>query len=252
MPGGNQLKMESPYIEAMGGGHTCNLYPTDHCFAGDSKVILTAANSPHIIANSSQFHGEKYASWAQVHEDLATMNWIALAEAKLTQEEANYVAQYGLAPWQSAIIVNVGMHYWDTPAHAPLITDLYPKAAASWVTGPINPVLSVSLLNAKGPWCDGLLLEMNSTMGNHMSMSFFKRYERKPGEGYTIQSNVIDQVQMWKYSPPVSNTDGSEIAGWSYLYVQCAFYNACSPGSTNSQQMRRLNQQLQPYGASPK
>jgi hypothetical protein len=152
LPGCAQLSMQTPYL--------AELETTPHNTQADTAdtlptvPLVTAANLGFTpAATQAQFAAEPDATWQQVHLWLATWNWIALGEAKLTSDEASYVAKYGLEPWEVAEIGAVGA-YFPPLSDSLLLSDLW-GGSPPGNDGTFTPVSSVFLQDPDNPWIQG-------------------------------------------------------------------------------------------------
>jgi hypothetical protein len=149
LPGYEQLQLQTPYLPAL------MTTPNQSQPEANSKTtvpIITDADLGFTPAgNQAAFDAEASATWEQVHLWLATWNWLALGEAKLTSDQASYVANYGLEPWGVAEIGAVVGGYFPSITDSHLQSDLwdgYPPANGTAFT----PVSSVFLQDPQKPW----------------------------------------------------------------------------------------------------
>ena len=159
LPGYAQLSMQTPYL--------ADLETTPHNTQADTAdtlptvPLVTAANLGFTpAATQAAFDAQAPATWEQVHLWLATWNWLALGEAKLTSQEASYVANYGLEPWEVAEIGAVGGSYMGILNDSPLLIDLAKgQEGLNYVYGTFNgqfaPVSSLFLQDPQNPWIQG-------------------------------------------------------------------------------------------------
>jgi len=106
LPGSGELELQTPYIAAMAAAPGTKYwgppqYPpkgADYRWASPHPPTLMAADAlgGSFVPASTQadFETEPDATWPQIHLWLATQNWLALGEAKLTKAEAQYVVSY--------------------------------------------------------------------------------------------------------------------------------------------------------------
>ena len=167
LPGYAQLAMQTPELPRLIAGYlyyaqqgppgamppggfsdtTCP-YPTA-TMATNADVPFTPATTDAGLAQ------EPYATWQQIHEWIATANWIALGEAKYTDQQAQYIAAYGLQPWQVEMVaLAAGGYPWGTENHMeadfPLINYLWPAESSSdQPTG--TPLTNITLYFADHP-----------------------------------------------------------------------------------------------------
>jgi hypothetical protein len=149
LPGYEQLQLQTPYLPA--------LETTPHNWqhikdTAPTVPIVTDADLGFTPASTqAQFDAEAAASWEQVHLWLATWNWLALGEAKLTGDQASYVANYGLEPWAVAEIGAVADGYFPSITDSLLESDLWDGYPPSNGTA-FTPVSSVFLQEPDNPW----------------------------------------------------------------------------------------------------
>ncbi|MDA8336491.1 MAG: S-layer homology domain-containing protein [Peptococcaceae bacterium] len=149
LPGYEQLQLQTPYLPAL------MTTPNQSQPEANSKTtvpIITDADLGFTPASTqSTFDAEASATWGQVHLWLATWNWLALGEAKLTSDQASYVASYGLEPWEVAELEMVNATYFPSLSGTYLGSDLwdgYPPGNSS----AFEPVSSLFLQNPDKPW----------------------------------------------------------------------------------------------------
>ena len=166
LPGYDQLAMQTPWIANgdMFYGAPCARIPypgpytpalpkgTTICQTLDNSVVLTNADLGFTPATTTAaFQAEPMATWEQIHLWIATANWMALGEAKLNQQEATYVYNYGLQSWQVGMVGLVASQYTDSLKDSPLWATLEPDAASLPPgTGTFTPVTSLALVYPGG------------------------------------------------------------------------------------------------------
>lgn len=158
LPGYAQLSMQTPYL-----GELETTPHNWHVMADTEPTVplVTASNLGFTpAATKAQFDTETYATWGQVHLWLATWNWLAIGEAKLSRREASYIVNYGLEPWEVAEIGAVGGSYMGILADSPVLVDLGKgQEGLNYVYGTFNgqfaPVSSVFLQDPDNPWIQG-------------------------------------------------------------------------------------------------
>lgn len=150
LPGYEQLRQQTPWLPQLIHSY---LHPTtdsscqNGCSQG-SQAVLTSSDAGGIVTTPSSLQTEPSLPWPSVHGFLATHNWIGLAEAKLTPKEADYVANYGLQPWDVAMLALVSSSFWDSSSHDPLGLDLGLKP---WTGGSLTPVDTIAWGNSQYP-----------------------------------------------------------------------------------------------------
>ena len=223
LPGYSALQRQTPYIRAMAGaycdyinGHAITLAgvvfgSSKNCGSEDNAAngypygqpatILTSADLGSFTPASTEsaFTAESVATWQQIHLWLATQNWLALGEAKLSQAEAAYVAGYGLQPYAVAEIAVVAAQYIDAAKDSPLLVALQPNSLTGGdgtFNGIFTPVSSVQLNCPDAPW-DGGSPALDKIDGP-TTLQFFVN-----GSGGLFQGNVnyqdgkIVSIQHW-------------------------------------------------------
>lgn len=156
LPGYAQLAMQTRYLPAL--ETTPNFTPPHYSPAWLMATVplLTNADLGFSPATTQmQFNAEPYATWQQIHLWVATRNWMALGEAKLTNQEAIYVADYGLEPWEVAEIGAVTTSYVPTWSDSQLGTALWYTLPPGGSTGQFEPVTTVYLQGPRQPWNGG-------------------------------------------------------------------------------------------------
>ncbi len=161
LPGSEQLLRQTIFLPqfiqtAMDSGWNGS---SANAVRSEPATVLTATDvSPNLPIDDAAFAKADYVSWQQIHLWIATGNWIALGEAKLNQQEANYIVSYGLEPWQVAFLESAVFYYSSTalPQDFPLRYSLYPIAATypggPDETGKLNPVTAISITNPDHPF----------------------------------------------------------------------------------------------------